>query len=100
MLKLSKDSPQEPCTSISDLPQPIDPAPALEGSIVLDGFLRREELARQLGVCPRTVDRWQALRKGPPRVSVGRTILYNIESVREWLRSREQQLSVPKKGRR
>jgi len=42
--------------------------------LVLDGFLRRQELAQQLGLSPRTIDRWEALRKGPPRVCVGRTI--------------------------
>jgi predicted DNA-binding transcriptional regulator AlpA len=97
MLKLSKDSPQEPCTSISDLPKPINPAPALEGSIVLDGFLRREELARQLGVSPRTIDRWQSLREGPPRVHIGHTILYEVKAVREWLRSQEEQHSIGRK---
>ncbi len=60
-------------------------------SPILDGFLRREELAKELGCSARTIDRWHALREGPPRVQVGRTILYNIQSVRDWLRSREQQ---------
>jgi hypothetical protein len=85
MLKLVNDPPLESKVSLSDLPQVNSP------NLILEGFLRREELARQLGCSPRTIDRWQALRKGPPRVCVGRTILYNIESVREWLRSREQQ---------
>lgn len=69
-----------------------------ERSLVLQGFLRREELAKELGCSPRTIDRWQALRKGPPRVYVGRTILYHVESVREWLRSREQQSCAVGKG--
>jgi len=93
MLKLLKDPPQELCTSVFDVRKPTNPAPALEVSIVLEGFLRREELAKQLGCSARTIDRWQALREGPPRVHVGRTILYSIQSVREWLRSREQQSS-------
>lgn len=58
--------------------------------LLLDGYLRREELAQQLRVSPRTIDRWQTLRCGPPRVTIGRTILYNLESVRHWLRSNEQ----------
>jgi predicted DNA-binding transcriptional regulator AlpA len=72
-----------------------DPLPKL----ILDGFLRREELAQQLGLSPRTIDRWEALRKGPPRVCVGRTILYSVDSVREWLRSREHEPFSMKKGR-
>jgi hypothetical protein len=38
----------------------------------------------------RTIDRWEALHKGPPRLCVGRTVLYNVESVREWLMLREK----------
>jgi predicted DNA-binding transcriptional regulator AlpA len=85
MLKLLNDLPQESSTPASQTPTHTLP------KLVLDGFLRREELAQQLGLSPRTIDRWEALRKGPPRVCVGRTILYNVESVREWLRSKEQQ---------
>jgi predicted DNA-binding transcriptional regulator AlpA len=58
--------------------------------LLLDGYLRRNELAQQLGVSPRTIDRWQTLRCGPPRVAIGRTILYNLDSVRQWLRSKEE----------
>ena len=83
--------PQEPCTPHSD----SQPLPKL----VLEGYLRREELAQQLRLSPRTIDRWEALRKGPPRISVGRTILYNIQSVQEWLLSNERQPS-PVKTRR
>ena len=86
MLKLPNDLPQESSTPSSQtLPSKL--------KLVLDGFLRREELAQQLGLSPRTIDRWEALRKGPPRVCVGRTILYKIESVREWLQSNERQFS-------
>lgn len=85
MSELQQTSPQEPSTARSD-PQvkPLTP-------LVLEGYLRREELAQQFGLSPRTIDRWEALRQGPPRVCVGRTVLFNIQSVREWLRSREQQ---------
>jgi predicted DNA-binding transcriptional regulator AlpA len=93
MLKLQNTSPREPYTPLSDAQDNHLP------TLVLEGFLRREELAKQLGISPRTIDRWQALREGPPRVHVGRTILYSIHSVSEWLRSREQP-SPPTKTRR
>jgi predicted DNA-binding transcriptional regulator AlpA len=83
---------QESCTPFSN-PQPELPR------LVLEGYLRREELAQQLSVSPRTIDRWQALRKGPPRVRVGRTILYNVQSVREWLISRERKAFDMKRRR-
>jgi predicted DNA-binding transcriptional regulator AlpA len=82
------------CTSNSaSLTATTRPTLAQNDSLVLAGYLRRDELAQALGISPRTIDRWQALREGPPRVHVGRTILYNIESVRDWLRSREQRSS-------
>jgi predicted DNA-binding transcriptional regulator AlpA len=58
--------------------------------LLLDGYVRRDELAQQLGVSARTIDRWHTLRCGPPRISVGRTIIYNLDSVRQWLRANEE----------
>jgi predicted DNA-binding transcriptional regulator AlpA len=78
----------------SPLPQITSPVSAL-----LSGYLRREELAQQFGLSTRTIDRWEALKEGPPRVSIGRTILYNVESVREWLSTRERR-SMPRQKRR
>jgi predicted DNA-binding transcriptional regulator AlpA len=89
----SHDPSQEPCAPLSDQ-QDKTLAP-----LVLEGFLRREALAEQLGLSPRTIDRWEAQRKGPPRVCVGRTILYKIQSVREWLSSQEQQPFATKRRR-
>ncbi len=56
----------------------------------LDGYLRRDELAQHLGVSVRTIDRWDVEGKGPLRVTVGRTVLYSVSSVRTWLHAREQ----------
>lgn len=58
-------------------------------SEVLEGYLTRDELAAKLKKSKRTLDRWNVLRIGPPRTICGRMILYNIESAREWLASRE-----------
>ena len=38
---------------------------------------------------PRTLDRWDVLRTGPPRTRVGRKIYYNRVSVRRWLAAQE-----------
>ena len=97
MLRLNTTSTKIHPRVVSDLSVPLEPARVPEGSTVLEGFLRRDELALQLGLSPRTIDRWQAFREGPPRVRIGRTIFYNIESVREWLRSHEQQFALPNK---
>jgi predicted DNA-binding transcriptional regulator AlpA len=92
MLKLPGDRQNRSGSSV-DVQQPTNPKSLSTVPLVLPGLLRRAELAKQLGLSPRTIDRWQALCEGPPRVTVGRTILYSVESVRAWLRSREQQSS-------
>jgi predicted DNA-binding transcriptional regulator AlpA len=53
-------------------------------------YLEPAELARELDVSERTIHRWSVLRIGPPRVTIGRTVLYRRESVRQWLASREE----------
>jgi hypothetical protein len=52
---------------------------------VLAGFIPESELATELGACTRTIARWRALRIGPPFVKSGKQILYNVETVRQWL---------------
>ena len=39
---------------------------------VMAEFLTRDEIAEQLGVSVRTLDRWHRLGRGPPRISIGR----------------------------
>jgi predicted DNA-binding transcriptional regulator AlpA len=58
---------------------------------LLDGYVSREQLAKELGKALRTIDRWERRRIGPPRVVIGRMILYRKEAVQEWLLSQEQQ---------
>ncbi len=52
-------------------------------------YLPQETLARELGVSERTLARWHVLRIGPPRCTVGKTILYRRQAVLTWLESRE-----------
>jgi predicted DNA-binding transcriptional regulator AlpA len=58
--------------------------------IVRLDYLEPAELARELDVSERTIHRWHVMRIGPPRVTIGRTVLYRRESVRQWLESREE----------
>jgi hypothetical protein len=53
-------------------------------------FYEEGELAGELHVTTRTLRRWAVLRVGPPRIAVGRRILYRKASVIEWLLAREQ----------
>ncbi|MCI0724913.1 MAG: hypothetical protein L0338_39010 [Acidobacteria bacterium] len=57
---------------------------------ILVGYVTPAQLARLLRRSRRTLDRWHALRIGPPRVQVGRLILYRRDPVEQWLGSREQ----------
>ncbi len=58
-------------------------------SIIDAEYITPDCLAKDLKKSVRTLDRWHALRIGPPRTVIGRTILYRCESVSEWLRARE-----------
>ena len=59
---------------------------------VLSDYLTHDELAKQLDVHPRTIERWRAAGVGPPVTRIGREPYYNIDTTREWLRSREQKM--------
>lgn len=53
-------------------------------------FMFASEVASKLGVSIRTLSRWGRLRKGPPRVKVGRTILYRRSAYDAWLMRLEE----------
>jgi predicted DNA-binding transcriptional regulator AlpA len=57
---------------------------------VLAPYLTPEELADQLQICKRTLDRWHAARRGPPRIEIGRRPMYRREAVEQWLIKRER----------
>lgn len=59
-------------------------------SVLLADFLTPIDLARQLGISPRTLARWNAQRIGPPRCKVGRLTLYRVEAVRSWMIEQER----------
>ena len=68
-------------------------------SDLLSAYLTREQLAQALHRDVRTIDRWNLKRIGPPRIIIGRMILYRKESVLTWLASHEGTLSN-KRGKR
>lgn len=75
-----------------------EPLPA---ATVLDDYFTPEALARVFRKSRRTIDRWDVLRIGPPRIVVGRTILYKKSSVEQWLASREERpVSSKRRARR
>lgn len=47
-------------------------------------------LAEMLGVCVRTLNRWEAQGGGPPRITLGKKkVLYDVSKLPEWLASHE-----------
>ena len=57
---------------------------------VLDGYIPKKDLARQLDVTERTLDRWSALRTGPVRTTVGQSIWYHVDDVKAWLKAQRE----------
>lgn len=53
--------------------------------------LRLSQVAEILNVSHRTLNRWHALRVGPSRVKVGRTIFYRKKAIEQWLAANETQ---------
>lgn len=59
-----------------------------EKKSVLAGYLTRAELALDLGLNVRTLERWAHLRSGPKRTLVGNRVYYHRRAVEHWLESR------------
>jgi hypothetical protein len=59
-------------------------------SELLKDYFSKAELALELEVTERTVDRWRALRIGPPVTYKGKTPIYRKSSARDWLAGLEQ----------
>ena len=57
---------------------------------ILDGYMTPADLAGELGISNRTLERWARLGECPPRTRIGKRIVYRRESVARWLRSREK----------
>jgi excisionase family DNA binding protein len=57
---------------------------------ILSDYLTRRQLAEQLDITTRTLDRWQSQPDAIPHVQVGGRVLFKIASVRAWLEARER----------
>ena len=52
-------------------------------------LISREQLAAELKVSVRTLDRYHSLRTGPPRISFGKKRFYRRDAVLKWLEQNE-----------
>lgn len=52
-------------------------------------YFTAERLAEVLNVSPRTIARWNAVGTGPPRIRVGKLILFDVIKLHDWLEAFE-----------
>ena len=62
--------------------------PGAAPSDLLSDYTRKEDLARDFDVSPRTIERWVRLRLLSAPVKLGRTSLFHIPTVREDIKKR------------
>ena len=56
---------------------------------LLSDWINREDLAQQHYVTTDTLARWATQGSGPPRIRIGRRVLYRRSSVEKWLSEME-----------
>ncbi len=66
----------------------IEHSPARAG--LLADYLTPAQLAEELGKSPRTIARWDRLRIGPPKTTIGKQSYYRREGVRDWMLRKER----------
>ena len=73
-----------------------DPAIVDPAQNILSNLLERKPLADRLGVCTRTVYRWESQHPHPlPVIRIGRTRLYDVSAVSAWIRRHQQHAQQP-----
>ena len=74
---------------------------AATGEVEIAGrrYVTADRLAATLGVTVRTICRWDASRIGPPKIKIGKLILFDLAKLPDWLATRETE-PVRASGRR
>jgi hypothetical protein len=70
------------------------------GELIIGGtrYGKKKRVAEIFDRSERTIDRWVALRIGPPRIKIGKLILFNLDRLPEWLAQHEEQRSNRRAG--
>jgi hypothetical protein len=66
---------------------------------LLAGCVSRNDLAKALGVCARSISRYESRPNGLPSMVIGGRKLYRLESVRAWIDAQERRPN-PRRQRR
>ena len=77
-----------------EVPRAIDvplTASVAESEIAIGArrYVGAARLAALLGVSLRTLSRWDARGTGPPKIKIGRKVVFDIGQIPEWLATRE-----------
>jgi excisionase family DNA binding protein len=65
---------------------------------LLADYLTREELAKELRVTPRTINRWRDMPDGIPCTEIGGRVLYRRAAIEQWLKAHERQPNPRRKA--
>ena len=57
---------------------------------ILDDYYTRQDIAAELGVTIRSLERWAWLRSGPQRTYIGNRVYYHRAAVEQWLAARTE----------
>ena len=60
---------------------------------ILADYITRAELAKQLRVTTRTLDKWSWLRQGPRKIKIGSRCYYHRQDVLDWLNSQRAEVA-------
>jgi hypothetical protein len=85
----STSSPNEPTSGPLDGVTLTNLAATGEVEIAGRRYVTADRLAATLDVTVRTLARWDATRIGPPKIKVGKLILFDLAKLPEWLATRE-----------
>jgi hypothetical protein len=81
--------PNEPQPSLVDDVSVTTLATTGEVEIAGRRYVTADRLAATLGVTVRTLGRWNAARIGPPKIKIGKLILFDLAKLPDWLATRE-----------
>jgi hypothetical protein len=89
---MTNENASTPTDGDTELAAGISPMTLAEtGEMEIAGrrYITDRRLAKLLNKTTRTLSRWAAARIGPPKISVGKTVLYDVAKLPDWLASRE-----------
>jgi hypothetical protein len=73
---------------------PLRPVAESELNIGARQYVSAQRVASMLNISVRTLSRWDAARIGPPKIKVGRLILFDVSKLTEWLANQETRPAI------